>query len=186
MPSELEVAVGVQVVLAVWIGLRSLRVYQGRRYSEARVLLFPVLVLLLFLETEVATIYAVAWAFPVFTVFDVVILAASAAATWPFITRLVKVTRRDDGALYYQYGIELISIYLGLWVVRLALAAYYDPSSLILGATVSTSLSATASDVLVLIQALFAISSGIVIGRAIGTYRLAHRAMADRPLSSAP
>lgn len=185
MPSELQVALGVEIILALWIGLRSYRVYYGRPYSATRVLLFPVLVLLLFLEAEVSTIYAVAWAYPWFTVLDVVILGVSAAATWPVIHRLVKVTRREGGVLYYQYGIELIGLYLGLWVVRLGLAAYYDPSSLLLGAPPTAGLSATASDVLVLIQALFALSSGIVVGRAVGTYNLVSRAP-EAPLPSDP
>jgi hypothetical protein len=186
MPSALETALGIQVVLALWIGLRSYRSYQGRLYSPGRILLFPVLILLVWVLTEFETIAAVPWAFPLWTIVDVVVLAASALATVPIANRLVRVSQRQAGAWYYQYGVELISFYLALWLVRLGLAAYYDPSSLEFAAPMGA-LSATASSVLVLIQWLFSVSSGLVVGRAIGTYRL-HRAAEARlgsPLAEA-
>ncbi|MFZ0830509.1 MAG: hypothetical protein WCB18_04820 [Thermoplasmata archaeon] len=180
MPSQLEVAVGIQAVLAVWIAVRSYGSYQGRMYSSTRVMFFPVLIVLLYLETEFETIATVPWAFPVWTVVDVVVLIASAVTTLPIAGRLVRVSRRDDGAWYYQYGIELIAFYLALWVVRLGLAAYFDPASVEFVAPTGA-LSATASVVVVLIQALFSVSSGLVVGRAIGTYRLYQTAQAPAP-----
>jgi hypothetical protein len=176
VPSALEIGVGVQAVLAVWIGVRSYRSYQGRQYSTSRIVVFPALVLLVYLVTQLETIVAVPWAFPVWTAVDVVVLVAAALGTLPLADRLVQVSQRKDGEWYYQYGVELISLYLALWVVRLGLAAYFDPSSIEFVAPTGAPLSATASAVLVLIQGLFSVSSGLVVGRAIGTYRLQRRA----------
>jgi hypothetical protein len=181
MPTALATAIAVEVLLAVWLGVRSYGSYQGRIYSSTRVLVFPVLIILLYAGTEVETVATVPWAFPLWTIVDIVVMVASALATLPFAERLVRVSKRYDGQWYYQYGIELIAFYLGLWIVRLALAAYFDPGSIEF-VPPTGALSATASDVVVLIQALFSVSSGLVVGRAIGTYRLHLRALAATPL----
>ncbi len=183
MPNGLEIAVAVQALLAIWIGVRSYGSYQGRLYSTGRVLIFPVLILLVYAATELETIATVPWAFPTWTSVDLVVLVAAALATLPIANRLVRVSQRSDGQWYYQYGIELIGFYLALWVARLALAAYYDPASLefVISSTAAP-LSAATSAVLVLIQGLFSVSSGLVIGRGIGTYRL-HR-QAERRAAS--
>jgi hypothetical protein len=181
LPSAVETSIGIEAVLVLWIGLRSYRSYQGRQYSAGRIILFPVLIVLLFLLTEYETTLAVTWDFPLWTVIDVIVLAVAAVATLPIASRLVRVTQRSDGVWYYQYGIELIAFYLALWVLRLGLAAYYDPASLEFVAPTGPPLSATASDALVLIQGLFAVSSGLVIGRAIGTYRLYELAQKGSP-----
>jgi hypothetical protein len=177
MSSGLESALVIEALLVVWIAYRSYSSYQGRAYSSARVLIFPVLILFLYAATEVETITIVPWSNPLWTVIDLVIVVASALATLPLIDRLVTFTRRERGAWYYHYGIELIAFYLALWVVRVGLAAYYDLSSLVYAAPTGAPLSATASDVLVLIQGLFSVSTGLVVGRGIGTYRLHQRAM---------
>jgi hypothetical protein len=185
MPTAVETAIGIEAILVLWIGVRSYRSYQGRLYSAGRVLVFPVLILLLFLSTEYDTIVAVPWALPLWTIVDLVVLTAAALATLPLAPRLVRVTRRDDGEWYYQYGIELIAVYLGLWVVRLGLAAYFDPSSIEFVTPTGPAPSATASEVLVLIQGLFSISSGLVIGRGVGTYRLHEQAQKTLPTGTA-
>lgn len=175
MPTALETAIVVEALLIVWIGVRSYRSYQGRPYSSTRVLVFPVLIFLLFAVTEFETISTVPWAFPIWTAIDVAVLVAGAVVTLPIAGRLVHVERRNDGMWYYRYGVELISFYLALWIVRLALAIYYDPASIEFAPPSGVPLSATASEVLVLIQGLLALSSGLVVGRGIGTYRLAQR-----------
>jgi hypothetical protein len=176
VPSALETAIAIEALLVIWIAARSYRSYQGRLYSGGRVLIFPVLILLLFLLTEFETVSTVPWAFPIWTAIDFGVLIVSAMSTIPIAPRLVQVSRRDDGEWYYKYGIELIAFYLGLWVVRLGLAIYYDPASIEFVAPTGMALSAIASDVLVLIQGLFAVSSGLVIGRGVGTYRLYEQA----------
>ena len=176
MPTAVETTIGLEVLLVLWIGARSYRSYQGRVYSPGRVLIFPVLILLVFSLTEVETVAAVPWSFPLWVVADLVIVVGAAMVTLPIAPRLVRVSRRDDGQWYYQFGIELIAFYLGLWIVRLGLAAYYDPASLEFAVPTGPPLSATASDVLLLIQGLFAISSGLVIGRGVVTYRLCEQA----------
>jgi hypothetical protein len=178
MSASLEYAAVFQGLLAVWVGLRSYRTYQGRPYSAGRVFLFPLLVLIVYATTEFETVATVSWAYPLWTTADLVVLAVAAMATIPLAGRLVRVSQRPDGTWYYQYGIELITVYLALWVVRLGLAVVYDPASLGFAAPTGPPLSATASAVVVLIQGLFSVSSGLVIGRAIGTYTLHLQAVA--------
>ena len=67
----------------------------------------------------------------------------------------------------------------------MGLALYFDPASIeVEVGAAPVALSATAAAVLVLIQGLFAVSSGLVIGRGIGTYRLYSRAQ-KRPIAPA-
>jgi hypothetical protein len=103
-------------------------------------------------------------------------VAASTAVAVLVARRLVAVYPGTDGRWMYRYGIELIAFYLGVWVVRLALAIYYDPASLEFTVGAAPALSPVASDVMQLVQGLFSISTGLVIGRAVGTYRLYLRA----------
>ncbi len=186
-PSAIQSAIAVQVIVVLILLVRAVRMYRGQRFSVARLAVFPFLVMLLFAFTELETDLAVAWAYPVWTVVDVVLVAVAAVATIPFAERIVQVHRQADGGWSYRYGVEIIGIYLSLWVVRLGLALYFDPSSLLFTTPApGTVLSAGASEALVLIQVLFSVSSGLVIGRSVGAYRVYRTALARVPAGQAP
>jgi hypothetical protein len=176
-----------EAFIAIIILLRSITNYRGRRLSPARLLTSPVLVSLLYVAAEAETAYAIPWSFPLWTAIDVALLLAAVAVTVPLAPRLVSVYRGPDGSWMYRYGIELIAFYLTVWVVRLVLAVYYDPSSLefTVGGPVPT-LSATASDVMQVVEILLSVSTGLVIGRAVATYRLYRRAVAQAGSTPGP
>jgi hypothetical protein len=186
--SSLEPVIAFEALLAIWVGFRSYQSYRGRTYSPGRVFVFPILILLVYAATEFETIASVSWSYPTWTLVDLAVLVAAALVTLPLADRLVRVSQRPDGGWFYQYGMELIAIYLALWIIRLGVAAYYDPASLDFAPPVGAPLSATASEAVVLVQGLFSISSGLVIGRSVCTYRLHRKASAQAagPLPSAP
>jgi hypothetical protein len=109
-----------------------------------------------------------------------------ALVTLPLAPRLITVYRAEDGQWMYRYGVELIAFYLASWVVRLGLAAYFDPSSLEFSYTTGPPLSALASAVMQLVELLFSLSTGLVIGRSVATYRLYRKALADSPSAEKP
>lgn len=186
MPSALEAAIGFQALIIIILLIRSIRVYYGRPLQPVRLFLFPALTILIFLLTEAETIASIPSAYPLWAVVDAVTLVAAAAVTIPLAPRFVTVTKVSENEFTYRYGIELIALYLGLWVVRFALALVYDPNSLIFSTNVTTTLTGGASSVMLIVQTLFAISSGIVVGRSIGAYRLYLRELHPPPLPSPP
>lgn len=186
MATAIGSVIALQVVIVAWIVFRSVRLYYGRRLSVPRLFLFPALTLLIFLSTEVQTVASIPSAYPGWAAVDGAVLLLAAIVTVPLAPRFVTVTKAPRGGYLYRYGIELISLYLVLWIARFALAAVYDPTSL--GFAFSpggAALSGTAATVLLTVQTLFAASSGIVVGRSIGTYRV-YRAHTDEngPLPS--
>jgi hypothetical protein len=178
--------VAFEVLIAVWILYRSIRNYQGRRLVLARVVSFPVLAGLLWLAAEGSTALTIPWTFPWWTAIDVALVAVAIGVTLPLAPRLVSVYVGADREWWYRYGIELIAFYLAAWVVRLVLAVYYDPSSLEFTVSTGPALSPLASDVMQVVQMLLSISTGLVVGRAAGTYRLYNEARAKATGSGSP
>jgi hypothetical protein len=184
-PSIIQILI-IEAILALWILVRSIRTYQGRVVSVARLFAFPVLTGLLWVLAEGETAITIPWSFPLWTAIDVVVLVGAALLTVPFAGRLVRVYRGSDQRWMYRYGIELIAFYLGVWFVRLALAVYYDPSSLYFTIGPAPALTGTAAIAMQTVQGLFSVSSGLVAGRSAVTYRLYRAAQSAPPPSSAP
>lgn len=186
MPSATTYAIAVQGLIVLFLAYRSVQAYPGRHLSPARLFVFPVFTLLIFLATEAETVASIPAAYPVWAIVDAVALVVAAVVTVPVTPRFVQVTEVAPGDYVYRYGIELIALYLGLWIVRFALAALYDPSSLAFDFSSSPSaLSGTPATVMLIVQALFAISTGVVVGRSVGTYRLYERENPPPPLPGA-
>lgn len=184
MVSGLTTAVGVQVIIVLFIIFRAIRVYRGRALSPPMLFAFPVLTTLIFAATEAETVASIPSAYPLWALVDTAAMVAAALVTVPLAPRFVHVWKDDSGQFFYRYGIELIAFYLGMWVVRFALAAVYDPSSLAFDFSTPTTLSGTTATAMLIVQGLFAVSSGVVIGRAIGTFRLYLRKAGPPPLRS--
>jgi hypothetical protein len=186
MSSALTDVVLFEVLIAVFILVRSLRTYRGRALSVSRLLVFSFLPILLWASAEVETAYSIPSSFPFWTGVDAALVVAGALVTIPIAHRLISVYQNADGQWMYRYGIELIAVYLTSWVVRLALAAYVDPSSLEFTYTTGPPLSALASTVMLLVDVLLSISTGLVVGRTVGTYRLYRAALARTPAPPGP
>ena len=158
-------------LIAALILYRSIRTYRGRVLSVARLVSFPILALLLWVPAEWETAITVPWTFPLWTAVDVGLVVLAAVATLPLAGRLLAVFRDPDGQWMYRYGIELISFYLAIWVLRLVLAVYFDPASLEFSTGPLPLLTATAAVAMQLVQALLSISTGLLVGRSVSTYR---------------
>jgi hypothetical protein len=175
-----------EVLIAVFILMRSVRTYYGRALSVPRLVIFPVLATVLWSAAEASTAYSIPSSFPLWTTIDAALVVAGAFVTLPIAPRLISVYQTPDGQWMYRYGIELIAFYLTSWIVRLALAAYFDPSSLQFTYTTGPPLSALAAAVMQVVEVLFSISTGLLIGRTVGTYRLYRSAVARAPPRSVP
>jgi hypothetical protein len=183
---SLAQTLGLEVVLVLFILLRSYRVYQGRVLSVARLFLFPIVTTLLWVLAEGETALTIPWSYPIYTAVDVALVVASALVTLPLAGRLLSVYRGQDGQWMYRYGIELIAFYLAVWVVRLGLAVYYDPASLDFTFGPAPAISAVASVAMQLVQALFSVSTGLVVGRSVATYRMYRRAAVSPAPAAVP
>jgi len=184
--AALENVLVIEALIAVLILVRSARTYRGRALQVSRLVLFPCLATLLWLAAEAATVYSTPAIFPLWTAVDAGLVVVGALVTLPLAPRLITVYRAEDGQWMYRYGVELIAFYLASWVVRLGLAAYFDPSSLEFSYTTGPPLSALASAVMQLVELLFSLSTGLVIGRSVATYRLYRKALADSPSAEKP
>ena len=184
--AALENVLVIEALIAVVILVRSARTYRGRALQVSRLVLFPCLATLLWLAAEAATVYSTPAIFPLWTAVDAGLVVVGALVTLPLAPRLITVYRAEDGQWMYRYGVELIALYLASWVVRLGLAAYFDPSSLEFSYTTGPPLSALASAVMQLVELLFSLSTGLVIGRSVATYRLYRKALADSPSAEKP
>jgi hypothetical protein len=142
---------------------------------------FPLLTIFLWASAEAVTAYSIAWSYPWWILLDAAIMVGGALVTIPLAGRIVKVYRDPDGRWMYRYHLGLIAFYLSSWVVRLTLAAYFDPNSLEFTTTPGPPLSAFASEVMQLVEILFSLSTGLVIGRSMGTYRLYRKALTRQP-----
>jgi hypothetical protein len=183
--SPLVSVLAFEVFLVLLIGYRSLLNYRGRPLSVARLVTFPALVLLLWVVAQAETAYAIPASFPLWIALDIGVVVVGALVTVPLAGRLITVYQGPDGRWMYRYGIELIVFYLVSWVVRLVLATVFDPSSLEFTAGTAPTLSPLASSVMLVVQALFSLSTGLVVGRAVVTYRT-YRMAESRTAASAP
>jgi hypothetical protein len=176
----------IEVLIAFVILGRSIRTYYGRTLSVPRLLLFPVLATVLWIAAEASTAYSIPSSFPIWTGIDAALVVVGALVTLPLASRLIRVYQGPDGQWMYRYGIELIAFYLTSWVVRLALAAYFDPSSLEFTYTTGPPLSAVASLAMQVVQILFSLSTGLLIGRTAGTIRLYRAAVPQSNIPAEP
>ncbi len=181
MSSALSDTIVLEAFIAVVILLRSVRTYHGRALSVPRLVLFPILAIVLWVAAEVSTVYSTPSSYPIWTAVDAALVVAGALLTIPLAARFISVYQAPDGQWMYRYGIELIALYLASWGVRLGLAAYFDPSSLEFTYTNGPALSALASLVMQVVQVLFSVSTGLLIGRTVGTVRLYRIAVARAP-----
>jgi hypothetical protein len=157
---------------------------QGARYSVGRLVVFAALYVFFFVLLAVSTLSTVValWGvagYALAAVYAAVVIASAHVAR-PFVHRRVRFEERSDGSWYYRLPVVVPALYLVLFVVRFAveivalgpsfLSSPFNPPS------VSTSLVA----VLIGIDLMFGVSSGILVGRSQGVYR----AYQTRPTSS--
>lgn len=184
MASVADLAPGAVLLglFAVLVVVRSVRMARGAPVSEARLIgygvfyVFLVGSVLLFSGT-VLPVYSYA--------LDGVALALAFAAATPYVARRVELTQRPDGRWVYRLGWALPVVFLALFLARFAVdLLVLGPTALAgpPGAAVA-SVSPLTVDTLVLVDALFSASAGLLLGRNVAVY-LAYRRRREAPLPS--
>lgn len=168
--SELT-AILIQAVIVLLIARRSYAMSQGVPFSRVRLLLLPILILVLWGVSELESIFLTPWAVPYLIVVDVAILAGTSVGFAPVAERMTSVGRDAAGNWTYRISFTLAALFLLAFVARLALAVALFPSSLQFGAPPSGFPAAAQQSVLAVIDAIFSLSAGLLVGRSLGVLR---------------
>jgi hypothetical protein len=163
---------GLVVVLALFVLIIARRTYGlvvGTPYSPERLAIFAGFYILLY----VFAIYSTFSALPIYsTVLDVGLLAAAAVISIPYVERIVVLELRTNGLWYYRLPLLIPVLYLVLLVARLSVdiaVLGVNPFAFTIGAPLS--LTPIQSIVLTVVDALFSVSTGILVGRSVAVYR---------------
>lgn len=156
-------------LIALLIARRTYLLVHGVRYSLARLLTSPLLYGVLLALTVAESALALPWFWvPV----DVVCVVLGTYISAVHAERTVVFTALPQAGLEYRLTWHVGAIYLGLWIARLALEIAYFPQLLSFSSPPTTiGASSAALLVLAVVEALFSLSSGMLIGRAIGVMR---------------
>ncbi|MCI4321898.1 MAG: hypothetical protein L3K18_06050 [Thermoplasmata archaeon] len=163
------VIVGIFVLL---IGRRIVLMIRGAPVRPAQMVAFAVLFAVLFVVALLGSFSVLPlWTYAV----DAAVLVASTVGTAEYVRRHVVLDLRD-GVWYYRLHIAIPVVYLVLFAARLAL------DSAVLGIDPfapppanAPMLSTNAIALVAVVDALFALSTGLLVGRTVGVL-VAHRA----------
>jgi hypothetical protein len=164
-------AIFIQAVIVLVIARRSYAMSQGVPFSRARLVLVPILILTLWGVSELESIFLTPWALPYLIVLDVAILAGTSLGSTPVAERMTSVGRDAAGNWTYRIGFSLAALFLLAFVARLALAIALFPNSLQFGAPANGYPPAAQQAVLAVIDAIFSVSAGLLVGRSLGVLR---------------
>jgi hypothetical protein len=164
-------AIFIELVIALVIIGRSVAMTRGVSYSLARIILMPILILILWGVSELESLLLTPWAWPYLIPLDIAILVATALAFTPVAERMTDVTRDAAGGGTFRIGFSLAALFLGAFVVRVAIAVALFPSSLEFGAPPGGFPPMQDQVILAVIDALFSFSAGLLLARSIGIQR---------------
>jgi hypothetical protein len=190
-PSSADASTAVIVLLFIVLILarRTYLMVQGTRYSTGRLVAFGAFYVLLFVALAFTTLYAAVGTWGP----DGVLLLApyvavpvlAAVLVVPYVRRIVRFERRDDGQWYYRLPGLIPVLYLTLFVFRiLAEFAVFGIAGLAFSFPLPAPPSVGALEILIGVDLLFGFSLGLLVGRGIGVYR-AHRDLPAEPASPA-
>ncbi|HKV90846.1 MAG TPA: hypothetical protein VJQ43_06620 [Thermoplasmata archaeon] len=161
--------IGTIVVVAlilVFLARRIVGMVRGAPVSPPRLFGFAILFTFLFVVGILSTFSEMPpWTYALDAA---VVVAASVLATW-YVQRIVVIERRNDG-WYYRLGVAIPVAYVALFATRLVLDVAVlgiDPFAPPMRGPVLTG---TTLLVLATVDALFAFSTGLLIGRSLGVY----------------
>ena len=169
-------------IIVVVIARRVVGMVRGAPVSPPRLFGFAILFGFLF----VVGIFSTLSQLPVWTygLDAAVVVVASVLATW-YVQRIVVIEWRN-GAWYYRLGVVIPVVYIALFATRLALDAVVlgiDPFAPPMGGPVLTG---TKLGLVTVVDALFAFSTGLLVGRSVGVYlEYKKKAAAGPPPASA-
>lgn len=178
-PSDLTGAIVLLAVVVLFLARRAYAMATGVRYSLARMWVFAGFYILLFAVLALGTLYGavVTWgpdAYGLIAAY-VGLPAAAAGVAAPYVRRVVRFERWANGEWYYRLGWQIPALYLALFVARLvAEVVVLGPSAIVVAFPPPVPSTTDALLILLGVDLLFSVSTGLLIGRGVGVYR-AHR-----------
>jgi len=164
-------AIFIQLLIVLIVARRSYFMAQGVPYSGARLAVLPALILVLWTVVELESTLLTPWALPYLIALDVSIVVVTALVFTPVAERMTQVTRDPSGGGSYRIGFALAALFVGAFIVRLAVAVALFPSSLEFGTPPGGYPPVQQQLVLAVIDAIFSLSAGLVLARSIGIRR---------------
>jgi hypothetical protein len=116
---------------------------------------------------------------------DAVVFVPAAYLGIRYTRRKVEVWQRPDGVWMYRLGVVIALVYLALLAARLLLDIFVIGINPFGSTTTTPTLSAVAAASLLVVDALFAVSTGLLVGRNLGVY-LVYRAALQRGVPRVP
>ena len=166
--SELEPAILVLVVVAFLFARRVVSSYRGAPVSTGRLVGYAAFVLVVFAFTVLSGLFFLPWwSVPI----DACVVVVAALLGARHVARTVVLEERSPGTWYFRLGVAIPVVYLVLFVARIVIdlvVLNYDPFT---GPPSFTSVSGPIAALLVGVDALFALSAGLVVGRTVGVLR---------------
>jgi hypothetical protein len=178
-PPDASTAVIVLLFIVLILARRTYLMVQGTRYSTGRLFGFAGFYVLLFVVLAFATLYSsvATWgaiAYGLIAAY-VAVPAVAALLVVPYVRRIVRFERRENGAWYYRLPWHIPALYLTLFIVRIvAEFAVFGLAGLVFTFPLPAPPSAAALVLLVVVDMLFGFSLGLLLGRGVGVYQ-AHR-----------
>jgi len=174
-PVSLETTVVVLVLFIAIIARRTYRTLTGARYSPARMFGFVGFALAFFALFVATTVYAalgtwgpVGWAL---LAPDGATTCVVAVYTYPHVRRVVRFERRDDGTAYYRLPWLVPVLYLSLYTARLVVEVVVFGVSSLSSPSFPSSLPQGVLVIAAAFDVLYAVSLGLLFGRALGVRR---------------
>src|SRR5580700_10570148 len=155
------------LLFVVIIGRRVVLMVRGTPVRPARMFLIALFYVLLFAIT-IAASYAELplWTYAV----DAAVLVAASIGATVLVQRRV-VVEWKDGVWSYRLGALIPAIYLTLFVVRLLLDLFVlNVNPFAFTVPSAAPLTGVSLYIVVLVDALFALSTGLLLGRTVGVY----------------
>jgi hypothetical protein len=173
--SALAPAILILVLFVAILARRTYAMVRGTRYSAGRIFGFTGVYVLLFAALAFPTLYAAidAWGGygELLLAPYVVVPVLAAAVAAPYVRRIVRFEQRDAGTWYYQLPWLVPVLYLGLFVLRFLLETLLFGLAVVPSFYLPTSVPTGLLLLLVGVDLLFGVSTGLLLGRSIGVYR---------------
>ena len=184
--AQLEPTIVVLAILILLVGRRTYLNLYGARYTAGRMFAFLAYAVLFFVLFAGTTIYTAigTWGTLAWTLVVpyLAVPAVAGALTLPHVRRAVQFEERADGQTYYRLPWMVPVLYLVLFTLRLVIEVVLFGFSAILSPTLPTSLPTGVLVVVIGFDLLYAVSVGLLVGRAMGV----RQAYLERSLARNP
>lgn len=176
-----EVVLG--ALIAVLILRRTVGMVHGTPVRPTRLLAFGgfYLVLMALVVSSSALLYPWPWG-PAALAADAAAVGLAAWVALRHVERRVVIERRPDGAWIYRLSPLLPVVYVALFVTRLVVDLVVLGASPFAGPTAIAGGTPASEEMLVaMVDLLFAMSTGLLIGRGLGVYRAYRKRTGSEP-----